>query len=648
MKIQNIFVTGGTGLIGRWTVARLSQQGHRVKVLVRNAHQRETEYYDWIQDHDGKKENIELLDGDLTKVNLGLSGENLSQLEDTEIIYHMGAAFSWGLSPEKSRSITVEGSRELMRIAGQLTTLKQLVHLSGYMIAAAPIWKELGLDQLNQGASNLLNEQQTNHLYKTYGGYEAAKIESHFIMQHLAQKNNIPLTGILLSSTIGHSQTGEIDQPHGIPMLVKSIWDNNLPIIPGTKEDWIPLVTVDYLVDFITGILSLPETVNRNYVVLDNETPTFAELLSMISERMGNQAPTRFIPVKLVQFFLSMGLEKVLGASAESLDFVKPYQFDTLSTQKIAQKLNLKKPDIRQAIFYMVDYLVHTNFGKTPNTRMKQGTPSVTGSFQDVANTQTFIIGPRHNADYLFLHGMPFNSHVWDSLRGKIGGVSTAADIPNISNSKGSYSSRSDWMNSLLNNQHNKTHLITHSIGTGFAVDYASRYPEKVNKLVLISPYFLQRKAGFTANLPKIGSLLKVALNKSKFSRLVIGDVTSPTQIETAFINTRRPGVFYTIMRSLKLSRKTKHRQALQENLRGIQVPTLIIHGTNDPLIEQISDNPNIAVITINGAGHNPHLSHEEEVLSAIKGFTSERSATKNKVTPKADTHTTSEELSIS
>ena len=73
---MNIFVTGGTGLIGRWTVARLSKQGHQVKVLTRNAQQRETEYHNWIHAHGGNKETIDLLDGDLSKANLGLSDED--------------------------------------------------------------------------------------------------------------------------------------------------------------------------------------------------------------------------------------------------------------------------------------------------------------------------------------------------------------------------------------------------------------------------------------------------------------------------------------------------------------------------------------------------------------------------------------------
>jgi len=615
MNTKNIFVTGGTGLIGRWTVARLSKQGHQIKVLTRSAQQRKAEYHDWIQDHGGNKETVDLLDGDLSKANLGLSDEDKQALVDTDVIYHMGAAFDWGLSPEQARNVTVDGSHELIDLAKCLPKLRQLIHLSGYMSAAEPVWTFLGLDPRKQDATQKLTEEQVNRLYKKYGGYEAAKIESHFIMQNLAHDNNMPLTGILLSSTIGDSQTGEIDQPHGIPMLVNSIWNNTLPVIPGTKKDWIPLVTVDYLVSFITGIIQISETINKNYVVLDDETPRFAEMITMISQHMGNQAPTRYFPKKLVQLSLNLGLERVLGSSAETLDFVQPYQFDTLPAQKIAQQLKLIKPDIRQAILNMVDYLVQTNFGKDVTQDV--------GRFYRVANTQTFISGQRDKVDHVFLHGMPFNSNVWNTLKNQLKGDSMAVDIPNVSRSKGSYQSRTSWMNSLLNNQDKRPNLITHSIGTGFAVDYASRYPERVNKLVLISPYFLQSKAGFVAYLPFIGSLLKRILNKSQFSQQVVGDLKNATHIDTAFTNTRRPGVFASIMRTLKLASRTRHRHDLQIKLDNIHVPTLIIIGSNDPLIEQLSDNSNIQVVTVEDSGHNPHLSHEKEVFSIIRDFTS-------------------------
>jgi len=610
-------VTGGTGLIGRWTVTRLSQQGHKIKVLARNALQRENEFFDWIRAHEGNPDHISLLDGDLCKSNMGLSNNDQLQLLNTDIIYHMGAAFGWGLDAKQTRQVTVNGSRELIKLASELPNLKQVVHLSGYMLAAPHVWELLNLDAHKQDATQQLNEQQVDLLYKTFAAYEAAKIEAHFVLKHLAFKKNIPLTNILLSSAIGDSQTGEIDQPHGIPMLVKGIWNNEMLVIPGAKQDWLPLVTVDYLVDFILGVITLPETIGQDYVVLDDETPDFGEMISLIAKRMGNRAPTLFMPKRIIQSFYNMGFDKLVDSSAESLDFLQPYRFNTEPMKQVAAKLGITKPDIHQAINNMVDYLIGSEFGE----KSSLGTAE-SGKYYRVENTQTFAKGQRENPNNVLLHGMPFNSDSWDKIVTRLNGSSLAADIPNVSRSKGEYKSRLSWMRALLSEQTDATNLVAHSIGTGFAIDYASNHPDKVKSVVLISPYFLQSKPDFVTKIPFAGSMLKSILNKKMFNKLVLDNIPARIHLDGAYSNTRRSGVFRSIFKELNRAGGTEHRKELQSLLLNIQVPTLIIHGTNDPLIESLPVNENIHTAVIEYAGHSPHLSHEEEVSLLIKRFT--------------------------
>lgn len=618
---MKFFITGGTGLIGRWTVARLSQQGHQIRVLARNAKSRETEYFDWIQQHGGETQHIELLDGDLSKSDLGLSNNDIAQLQGTEVIYHMGAAFSWGLSTLDARKITVDGSQELIKLACKLEHLKQFIHMSGYMIAAPHIWELLGLDKIKQDARQPLTDSQIHLLYKKFGAYEASKIESHFLIQYLAFKNNIPLTGILLSSVIGDSKTGEIDQPHGIPMLIKSIWNGQMPVIPGTPKDWIPLVTVDYLVSFIIGVITLPETVGKNYVVLDNETPPLFELIQLIANHIGDKPPTRFASKKLIQLFLNLGLGKIFESNAETLDFVQPYQFNVQSTQQISKKLGLAKPDIRESILKLVDFLVATDFGELPIKDHKN-----IGKYLQVANTQTFIEGNREKSEFVLLHGMPLNSRSWEPLREELATSILAADIPNVSRSKGRYETRLEWMNALSKHQAHPVSIIAHSWGTAFALDYSVGHPSKVDKLILISPYFLQRPTGVITKLPFMGTLLKYSLNREQFAKRIISDITDTNQVDYAFNNTRRPGVLSSILKTLRKVGTFQHRNRLYEQLENVKIPTLIIHGSNDPLIEKLPENPNLIVKDITSAGHSPHLTHQDIVALLVKKFTIQQS----------------------
>lgn len=358
---ETVLVTGGTGFIGRWAVASLTQKGHFVHVLARNAQRRESDYLAWIQRHGGEPGRVQLLESDLGLPQLGLSQSQLNRLREVTVIYHMGAAFQWGLDGGEARRITVGGSEALVDVAQGLPRLKRVIHLSGYMIAAQENWSMVGMNP-NEPVENPIDPNRLKQLYQKLGAYEAAKIEAHFTVQRLCDAAGIPLTNILLSSVIGHSQTGEIDQPHGVSMLVDQVRTGKLALIPGTKEDWMPLVTIDYLVDFIVGILALENVsgraLNKNLVVLDQATPNFATFVGWLSEGLGRKPPKHHIPKWLLQKVLALGFDRLMGISAETLDFLQPYPFDTGPADALAQQMGLVKPDIRQAVDNMVAFLL--------------------------------------------------------------------------------------------------------------------------------------------------------------------------------------------------------------------------------------------------------------------------------------------------
>lgn len=357
MKNMNIFVTGGTGFIGKWTVATLSSAGHRVTVLARNAAARESEYRTWIKTHGGNSQLVSLVEGDLTKPELGLAPSVADKLSDTQVIYHMGAAFAWGLSAEEARLVTVGGSEALMQLAQKLNSLERIIFLSGFMMAAPHIWDTLGFDAKKQDSTQTLNQKQIDRLYSKYGAYEAAKIESEFVLMGLAKNAEIPVTSIQLSSVIGHSATGEIDQPHGVPALIASIKQGQLPVIPGARNDWLPLVSVDFLVAFITGILQLPETKGERYVLLDDNSPNFTEMVGIIADETQSKAPKLRLPTGLVKAFLKLGFERMLNTSAETLDFLKPYRYDVTPMREVAAKLQINLPDIETTLRRSIGYL---------------------------------------------------------------------------------------------------------------------------------------------------------------------------------------------------------------------------------------------------------------------------------------------------
>jgi len=500
----------------------------------------------------------------------------------------------------------------------------------------------LKLDSTELNTAQVLSASQVNTLYKKYGAYEASKIESEFVLSHLAQQNNIPVTGILLGPVIGHSMTGELNQLTGIAALIKNIYHEKLPALPGSENDRLPLVTIDYLVDFITGIIRLPHTIGEKYIVLDEATPSLEHIVALISRHIGTQAPSYFVSKKLVKTLLNLGVDRLLGeyGSAESLDFIQPLSFDTHPMETVADQLGLAKPDIKNALLNTVDYLISNDF-KEPILIQS----SIPGGFYTIAKTQTFIKGNRSTASQVLLHGMPSNSDSWDHFSHLLEGSTLAVDIPNISRSRGQFSDTNQWMDCLLtpsdnstNNINNSpTQLIAHSIGTGIALDFATSYPQKVNSLVLISPYFLQKPAPALVNIPGLAYFIKTVLSKKAFARLLTPDLdnnrNNNSDINNAFSNTRRRGAIKGIFKQLSISRQRTKREYFQRLFKNVRVPTLIIHGENEPLTEVIgSNNPNITIASIKNAGHNAHLTNAEETSSLINSFKTTKSTPRNKI----------------
>ena len=338
-----IFMTGGTGLIGKWALTFLTKN-YRVLVLARNAKRRQQPLSQWVDARGGNSQNLQLLNGDLAEPRLGLSALDWEQAVGAQYIYHLGAAFDWSLSREYAHQVTVAGSEQLLALAASMTQLRQIVHLTGFMLAAPHVWKTLGLDPEMRAVTAELTPQQSQRLYQRFSPYEAAKIQAHFTVSHGAEKLGIPLTNIELSSVAGHSQSGELGQAHGIELLLAALWRKRLPAIPGGADHWLPIVAVDYVAEFISQVIAFPESLGQSYIVLDEQTPNLPQMIRHLCAGLDQSAPRLRLPKWLVTMGMNLGAERWVQVPVETLQLVQPYRYDTSNTLALAQQFGLAMP----------------------------------------------------------------------------------------------------------------------------------------------------------------------------------------------------------------------------------------------------------------------------------------------------------------
>ncbi len=624
----DVLVTGGTGLIGRWLLARLTAQGHRVAALVRGGEKRRRELVDFLLSHGGKPENLHLFDGDLSADGplfgddgcVGVHEEAL--FAEVRVVYHLAAAFAFGMKAERARRINVDGTLKVAAFATALPQLQRFVALGGYRATRLPPWLE--------ESPVPLPAPVRKRLYRHHGAYEASKLEAHLELGAFAKRHGLPLTNVHPCTVIGSSQTGETNQRVGLGDMAERLFEGELPALVGTAETYLPIVCVDYLADLLARVPMNAATLGQDLCVLDETTPNLPELIQEMAAHLGVKAPTRLVPKGLVAALP----EALTGVEKETLTFLSEDRYDTASAQAHANAVGLLMPDRTQALHRWLDHLVATDFLRGPSTG---------GRFESIAGAQTYLEGDVDSRT-LFLHGLPWDgesgvpleqaaqqqaslnrnasdhasleqtarNHASPPFAGML-----RPDLPGLGRSSGSLDDLDEWLEQLCSRR-GSVSIVAHSLSTTAALRFACRHPDKVAELVLISPFFLQKPAPrWQRCAPLVAKLLPLGSPEDFGQRLVRPDAVKLPAIASAHRSLRRRGVASAVASALAKASQPAQRSEAANLLAQVRVPCCIVHGSGDPLVVEAP--AAMPVFCIEGAGHNPHVEMANEVVAVIR-----------------------------
>lgn len=339
---EDCFVTGGTGYIGQHLLALLTARGHPTTVLMRKP-EALPQLQLLVEQHGGNGSLLRAVAGDLAKPDLGLNAAGLLLVGQTKVLFHLGAQFAWGLTLEQARAVNVNGALGVAKLAAQQGS--RLLMVSGFMLENHAHLQRVGVD-LQQPART-----DWPAVYRRVGGYEGSKLEAHFKVLECMQTLGGELTIVHPATVCGHSQTGHILPAQPLAELISNLAGGKLSAIPGTPAHWLPLVTVDFLVELMLAAAFDPSQVGQQVLALDESTPSLAGILALLAEPLKRQAPRRFMPIGVLRWLLKIpGLPALLRTSPESLDFIQTTRFDTAATKALARQHQLVWPDIGQAL----------------------------------------------------------------------------------------------------------------------------------------------------------------------------------------------------------------------------------------------------------------------------------------------------------
>lgn len=334
---MKVMLTGATGFIGSWTIPALTSAGHDVIALIRRPAQAAA-LSDLVAERGGDPDRLTCVIGDLAQPGLGLTDS-----VDPDVIVHLGASFAWNLDPAVARATNVDGSLAVVRLAARHNA--QLVLIGGYMLTNRTHLDELGIDLARP------DDIDWAAIATKTGVYEASKIESHARAVALATELGVAWQAIHPATLCGHSITGSLAEGQPLYDLIATVKSGRMAAVPGSRNHWLPLVTVDHLAALITRAVDDPHSRGRELLALDDNSPSLGELINLIAATAGRRRVRTHVPIGALQFALSVpGLRRAVPTSRESLGFIRTDRFDVTALTAFEKSFGVDRPDIRTAI----------------------------------------------------------------------------------------------------------------------------------------------------------------------------------------------------------------------------------------------------------------------------------------------------------
>ncbi len=258
-------MTGATGLIGGHVLARLAAEEEDLRFV---ALARRPERLDTLGGR------VHALAGDLRLPGLGVDAEMHALLEERLTgILHCAADIRFDLPLDEARAVNVEGTRTLLELGRRCKRLERFAHISTTYISGR--------------SPEALPEGPFVNGHGFFSSYQESKYEAEHLALQAARE--LPLTVYRLSTVIGDSRTGEVQQYNHFHQLLRLVQHNPLPVLPGSELARVDFVASDWVAEAVAWFYShrFEAGTVRNFSAGPRETVALPVVLRMAFEQLG-------------------------------------------------------------------------------------------------------------------------------------------------------------------------------------------------------------------------------------------------------------------------------------------------------------------------------------------------------------------------
>lgn len=468
---MNIFLTGGTGFIGRHLLAELSSQ-HRIYVLVRHASRLQATVSSLPS---VQRDNIMPVIGDLTQPRLGLSDAGYKLVLTAALIIHAGGPMNIALSHREAEASFLYPAKSLVQLAQDIHVtkgLRQFIHVVGFM---SPYREENALADLD-------------HLLDTMPPYEKMKFLADSYIRKALHASGITLSTVNPSVVVGDSSTGETEQLGGLSILVDAVRRNLMPLVPGGDDHWLPMVHIDHVASFIADLANTQGLASNTYYLLDSRpaSPSIRGLIQRMATELRTAQPKGKVPLPLLKAALGVGFGKLLGIPKASMNFLVTSDFPVDTKLEIERLSGQDLSIVPTTLPYVVTDLDY-RLSHSGATRLE-------GFSQRRRASVVVLEKDAGGMPVIFLHGTFSGADALLPIASELGDVPAwFVDLPGFGRTPYHHAPSviEGFVGSIANmivELNRPVVLAGHSFGGLIAARVMERHPDLVHRLLLLQP----------------------------------------------------------------------------------------------------------------------------------------------------------------
>lgn len=349
MTGETVFLTGFPGFIAGRLVQRLASAGARLILLVQPslmARARE-EVGRIARQTDASPDKFTLLEGDITRSNLGLSPADYDTAKnEATILFHLAAIYDLAVDSELAKLVNVEGTKHVNDFARAIRNLRCYHYISTCYVAG----KRKGL----------IRDDELRHDAGFRNHYEETKYLAELSVDAL--KSELPLTIHRPAVVCGDSKTGETAKYDGIYYLIHYLlmWPAAIRLLNiGNDEVRLNLVPVDFVIEAMVTLANDQRAIGATVQIADPHPLTTRQLFNEIARATSARESLATVPAGLVYHSLMLPLApKVTGLPHSAVPyFFLEQTYDTTRATELLEPHGIRCPAFSGYVGTLVDFV---------------------------------------------------------------------------------------------------------------------------------------------------------------------------------------------------------------------------------------------------------------------------------------------------